>query len=297
MHATFKQLEAFEAAARLGSLARAGEELGLTQPTLSMQIRKLSDAVGMPLFDHVGRNLRLTDEGQDLLRMCREMFGAVARFEMALAERRGLQRGRLRIAAVKTGEYFVPRLLGDFVRRYPSIEVELEVIGRPHVLQRLREGLDDLYVFSQVPEDDAVEAVPFLDDALVVVAPADHPLAHGGPVTLAEVAREPFIQREPGSGTRKAAERAFADRGLKPSVRTQFGSNEAIKQAVIGGLGVSVLPRLALEHDDDPRLAVLDVAGFPLRHQWYLVHPAGRRLSAAARAFMDMVVPAPAGDA
>lgn len=297
MHATFKQLEAFEAAARLGSLARAGEELGLTQPTLSMQIRKLSDAVGVPLFDHVGRNLRLTDEGRDMLRMCREMFGAVARFEMAVAERRGLQRGRLRIAAVKTGEYFVPRLLGDFVRRYPSIEVELEVIGRPHVLQRLRDGLDDLYVFSQVPEDDAVEAVPFLDDALMVVAPADHPLAHRGPVTLAEVAREPFIQREPGSGTRNAAERAFADRGLKPSVRTQFGSNEAIKQAVIGGLGVSVLPRLALEHDDDPRLAVLDVAGFPLRHQWYLVHPAGRRLSAAARAFMDLVVPATDGDA
>ena len=294
MHATFRQLEAFEAVARLGSMVRAAEELHLTQPTLSMQIKKLSEAVGAPLFDHVGRNLRLTEEGQDLLVMCREVFGAVARFDMALAERRGLKRGTLRIAAVTTAKYFIPRLLGDFCRRFPSIEVALEVAGRDQILSRLRDGLDDLYVFSQVPSEPPVEAIRFMENTMVMVAPSDHPLAGRAGIPLHEAATEPFIMREAGSGTRTAVERLFADHGLTPRVRMQFGSNEAIKQAVIGGLGVSVLSRLALEHDTDPRLAVLDVAGFPLRHNWYLVHPAGGRLSTVARAFADQIAGLPA---
>ncbi|WP_035690729.1 LysR family transcriptional regulator [Azospirillum halopraeferens] len=288
MHTTFRQLEAFEATARLGSMARAAEELRLTQPTLSMQIRKLSDEVGAPLFDHVGRTLRLTEEGRELLIMCREVFGAVARFEMALAQRRGLQRGTLRVAAATTGKYFVPRLLGAFCRLYPCVDVELEVVGRPQVLARLREGLDDLYVFSQVPEEPAVDAIPFRDDALVVVAPADHPLAGRSGVPLEEVVQEPLILREPGSGTRTAVNRLFEDNGLRPRVRMQLGSNEAIKQAVIGGLGLSILPQVSLEHDDDRRLVRVDVRGFPMPHRWYLVHPAGRCLSTAARAFIDI---------
>lgn len=293
MHATFRQLEAFEATARLGSMAKAAEELRLTQPTLSLQIKKLSDVVGAPLFEHVGRTLRLTEEGRDLLVMCREVFGAVARFEMALSERRGLRRGTLRIGAVTTAKYFVPRLVGEFCRRHPCIDVALEVSGRPQILERLRDGLDDLYVFSQVPEAPAVEAVPFLDDALVVVASADHPLAGRRGIPLAEVACEPLILREPGSGTRMATDWCFAEAGLHPRVRMQLGSNEAIKQAVIGGLGVSVLSQLSLAHDTDPRLVRLDVEGFPRRHRWYIVHPAGRRLSTVARAFIDGLTASP----
>ncbi len=294
MHATFKQLEAFEAAARCGSLARAAEELHLTQPTLSMQIKKLSDAVGAPLFDHVGRGLRLTEEGQDLLVMCRDVFGALARFDMALAERRGLKRGVLRLAAVTTAKYFIPRFLGDFCRRYPSIEVTLEVAGRPQILARLHEGLDDLYVFSQIPDDVAVEAFPFLDNTLAPVAPADHPLAHAKAIPLERLAAEPFILREPGSGTRVAVDRVFAEHGLTIRPRMQLGSNEAIKQAVIGGLGISVLSHMALGHDADPRLVVLDAVSFPLRHRWYLVYPTGRRLSTVARAFIDGLIQSPA---
>ncbi len=287
MQATFRQLEAFEATARLGSMAKAAEELHLSQPTLSMQIKKLSDVVGAPLFDHVGRMLRLTDEGADLLAACREIFAAAARFEAALSERRGLLRGTLRIAAATTAKYFVPRLLGEFCRRHPAIDVALEVGTRPRILQRLRDDLDDLYVFSQVPEAPAVEAIPFLDDALVVIAPSGHPLADRNGVSLAEVVREPLILREPGSGTRTAVDQRFAECGLAPRVRMQLGSNEAIKQAVIGGLGLSILSRTSLEHDLDPRLVRLDVQGFPMHHRWYLVHPAGRRLSTTAHAFID----------
>ncbi|HEV7370790.1 LysR family transcriptional regulator [Arenibaculum sp.] len=293
MHWTFRQLEAFEATARLGSMVKAAEELGLTQPTLSMQVRKLSEGVGAPLFDHVGRTLRLTDEGRDLLVMCREVFGAVARLEMALSERRGLQRGTLRIAAATTAKYFVPRLLGEFCHLHPSIDAALEIGGRPAILARLREGLDDLYVFSRLPDEPEVEAVPVLDDALVVVAASGHPLAGRRAIPLAEVAREPLVLREPGSGTRSAVDQRFAEAGLHPRVRMQIGSNEAIKQAVIGGLGLSILPQVSLEHDRDERLVHLDVEGFPMRHRWYLVHPAGRRLSTVARAFVEAATAPP----
>ena len=283
-HLTFRQLRAFEAIARHASFSRAAEELFLTQPALSIQMKKIADAVGLPLFDTSGRSVRLTEAGEALRVLAHETTDGLARFEQTIAHLKGLERGRLRLAGVTSAEYFLPRLLGPFCAAHPGIEVELLLANREEVLERLRRGADDLSVFGLPPDDMAVESAAFLQNPLVVVAPDGHPLA-GRRVALAEVTAGPLLLRERGSGTRMAVERLLADHGLTPRVRMELGSTEAIKQAVLGGLGLAMVPRLALA--SSVGLSELDVEGFPLMRHWYLVWPAGKPLSLAARALAD----------
>lgn len=284
-HATFRQLRVFDAIARHLSFSRAAEEMHLSQPTLSVQVRKISESIGQPLFEQIGRRIHLTEAGTMLHTLCREVFESVERFEMALADVKGLKAGRLRLAAVTTAEYFLPRLLGPFCNRFPGIELSLELLNRERALDRLRANQDDFYVFGQPPADLDVVALPFLANPLVVVAPADHGLVGRAAIDPAELADLPFLMREPGSGTRQAAERAFAEHGVHPRLRMELGSNEAIKQAVVGGLGLAVLSRHALAGFSG--IAELDVTGFPLVRQWYLVWPTGKQHSVVARALLD----------
>jgi DNA-binding transcriptional LysR family regulator len=292
-HATFRQLEVFAAIARLGSFTQAADELFLTQPTVSMQIKKLTDAIGLPLFEQMGKRVFLTDTGRELYATCREMFERLAQFEMTVADLKGLKQGRLRLAVVTTAKYFAPRLLGAFCQQYPGIDVELKVSNRERILERLRDNVDDLYVLGQPPEDLDVECQPFLENPLVVIAPVHHPLTRERRIPLARVAQEPFIVRERGSGTRAAAERLFEEHGLTPTVRMELGSNEAIKQAIVGGLGLSVLSRHTLALDAAMgQLAILDVEHFPIRRYWYTVYPRGKQLSVVARTFLDYLLKA-----
>jgi len=293
-HSTLRQLEVFEAIARLGSFTRAAEDLFLTQPTVSMQIKKLTEAVGLPLFEQVGKKIYLTDAGRELHKTCREIFKHFSHFEMAVADLKGLRQGTLRLAVVTTAKYFAPRLLGPFCQQYPGIQVSLKVSNRERVLERMADNQDDLYILGQPPEELDTVAEPFLDNPLVVLAPAGHPLAGQKRIPLARLAEEPFLVREPGSGTRKALERLFADHGLAIKVRMELGSNEAIKQAIVGGLGVSVLSRHTLALDAPMgQLAVLDVVGFPIERQWYVAYPAGKQLSIMARTFLEYLKRAP----
>lgn len=289
-HTTLRQLEIFEAIARLGSFTRAGEELHLTQPTISMQMKKLGDSVGMPLYELVGKKLVLTDVGRDLAQASREVFAILDRFAMAVAERQGLKRGRLRLAAITTASYFAPRLLGEFARRYPGIEVSLRVANREQVLASLAESLDDLYLLGQPPEGMDVVAQPFMDNPLVVLSAPDHPLARKKRITLRELAREPWLMREPGSGTRKAIERLFAEHGLELRTRLELGSNEAIKQAILAGLGISALSAQTLALHPPGQFAILKAEGFPIRRHWYVVYPAARQPSLVARAFIEFLL-------
>lgn len=293
-HTTFRQLEVFEAIARLGSFTRAAEELFLTQPTISMQAKKLAETVGLPLFEQIGKKVFLTDAGRELHATCREIFKHLSHFEMTAADLKGLKQGTLRLAVVTTAKYFAPRLLGPFCQKYPGIQVSLKVSNRERVLERLADNQDDLYILGQPPEELDAVAEPFLDNPLVVLAPAGHPLAGKRKIPLARLAQEPFLLREPGSGTRKALERLFADHGLTIKMRMELGSNEAIKQAIIGGLGVSVLSRHTLALDAPMgQLAILDVAGFPIERQWHVVYPAGKQLSIVARTFLEYLMHAP----
>ena len=287
-HTTFRQLEVFDAIARRGSFTRAAEELFLTQPTVSMQIKKLTDSVGLPLFEQIGKRIYLTDVGKALQASCREIFESLDNFEMLVSDTQGLKQGKLRLAVVTTAKYFAPRLLGPFCTLYPGIDVSLKVSNRERLLERLGDNQDDLYVLGQPPEGlDAVDE-PFLDNPLVVLAPANHPLAGRKNISLARMAKEPFIIREPGSGTRIAVERLFRKHKLALNVRMELGSNEAIKQAIVGGLGISVLSRHTLALDAAVgQFVILDVKHFPILRQWHAVYPAGKQLSIVAQTFLE----------
>lgn len=287
-HSTLRQLEVFEAIARLKSFTRAAEELFLTQPTVSMQMKKLTDEIGLPLFEQVGKKIYLTDAGKELYQTCLGIFEHFSRFEMIASDMKGLKSGKLRLAVVTTAKYFTPRLLGMFCQEYPGIDVALIVTNRERVLERLSSNQDDLYILGQVP--DAVDAVAevFLDNPLVVLAAADHPLANEKRITVDRISDEPFIMREPGSGTRMATERFFLERSHKLKVRMELGSNEAIKQAIVGRLGIAVLSRHTLALDAPMgQLAILDVEGFPIERHWYFAYPSGKQLSIVAQTFLE----------
>jgi DNA-binding transcriptional LysR family regulator len=290
-HITLRQLEVFAAIVRQGGFTRAAEELFLTQPTVSMQIKKLTDAVGMPLFEQIGKTLYLTDAGRSLYKFTCEIFDHFARFEMTLADMKGLKQGSLRLAVVTTAKYFVPLILGKFCQRYPGVDVSLKVSNRERVLQRMSENEDDLYIFGQPPTGIPTVSEPFLENPLVVVAPVDHPLANQKAIPLEKLADLQMLVREPGSGTRMAAERLFAEHGVTMKVRMELGSNEAIKQAVIGGLGISVLSRHTLSSEaNGGALTLLDVQGFPIIRHWYVVYPEGKQISIVAQTFRDYLL-------
>jgi len=192
---------------------------------------------------------------------------------------------------ITTAKYFVPRLLGPFCERYPGIDISLQVTNHEHILNRLSENLDDLYVMSQLPENIEITSHQILENPLVVVAPVNHPLAKEKNISVARIGAEPFIMREPGSGTRKAVQTLFDEHNILLKVRLDLGSNEAIKQAIAGGLGISVLSAhtLALEGPQS-QLTVLDAEQFPIERYWYAVYPNGKQLSIVARAFLEYLL-------
>jgi len=289
-HTTFRQLEIFESIARLGSFTRASEELYLTQPTVSMQMKKLTDIVGVPLVEQVGKKVLLTEDGKELAQASRDIFAILDRYTMSVAQRRGLEKGRLKLMAITTASYFAPRLLGEFSKLHPGIEVSLRVTNKEQVLASMADNLDDLYLLGTPPEEIDVVATPIMDNPIVVLASPDHPLAGKKRLTLARLAEEPWIMREAGSGTRKAIEGLFHDHGLDIRPRLELGSNEAIKQAILAGLGISALSCHALALHQPGQFAVLDAEGFPIQRHWYAVYPAGRQISVVARAFLDYLL-------
>lgn len=286
MNATFRQLRLFLALAELGSITAVARASHVTQPTVSMQLRELTDSIGLPLYEVIGKRLFLTQAGEELATTARAMVGEWADFGQRMDAMKGLTRGRLRIAVVSTAKYFIPRILGSFCRRHPDVDVALEVLNRDGVVQRLRGNQDDLYIMSMPPGDMDIEKDVFLSNPLVVVAPSAHPLAGQPQIPLSRLEQERFILREQGSGTRLACDAHFSAHGFKPLVRLALGSNEAIKQSVAGGLGLAVLSTHSLgEHMADDALVTLDVAGFPVLSSWFTVYLKGKRLSPTAQAF------------
>jgi len=291
-HTTLRQFQVFEAIVRLGSFTRAAEELFLTQPTVSMQIKKLTDAMGLPLFEHVGRNVRPTEAGLELYEACRRMFELLTNLEMKVAELKGMKRGRLRLGVITTAKYLAPEILGQFSRLYPGIELALKVTNRERIIERMHANEDDLYIMGQAPEGQfEVDTFHFAPNPLVLIAPRDHPLVGKKNVSLSEISKEPFILREPGSGIREATLRVFSSQGLRLQVRMELGSNEAIKHAVVGGLGLAVLSLHTLTLEGiDGAVAILDAEQFPIMRELYIVHPRGKELSLVARTFLEFAV-------
>jgi len=287
-HGTLPQLRALEAAARLGSLTRAAAELHMAQATASVQIKKLSETVGLALFEQVGKRMQLTDAGERVYAGCSELFRVLSDMECALTEMRGAASGRLQLAVPATARHFASRLLGAFAQRNPGVQVSLQVHERLALIERLQRSQDDLYMLVEPPGEREVVAQAVVPNPLVVLAAAEHPLAGEKEIPFARLAEEPFLMREPGSGIRLIILRIFARHGMVPKLRMELGSDEAIREAVLAGLGVSILPRYTLGLDPVlTRLVCLDVEGFPLESHWHFVYPVGKRLCATARAFMD----------
>ncbi|SDG50313.1 DNA-binding transcriptional regulator, LysR family [Roseospirillum parvum] len=290
MHATLQQLRLFEAVARLGSVTRAAAEVHLTQPAVSIQVKRLEAQVGMPLLESVGRTLRPTPAGHEVLAAGRDILGRMESLEAALDGLRGDVAGPLRVAAVTTAKYFMPHLMGAFLKRHPKVRPVLSVINRANLLERLAGQQDDLFITGRVPGALPVAADPFLDNVIVPVARPDHRLVGRAQVPMAELAAERILKRELGSGTRSAVEQAFEAEGLRPPPFMELGSDEAIKQAVMAGLGIACLSTHCIAAEVAAgRLVALDVAGFPLVRQWFAVRRAGRALPGTASAFLDFL--------
>lgn len=287
-HATLHQLRIFHAVAQNGSFARAAEALHLSPPTLSLQVKQLSESVGQPLFEQLGKKIYLTAAGRTLAAACEDIEARMERLGEDLAALQGVERGSVKLAILTTVKYTVPKLLGGFCAAHPGIDVAMVVGNREKLLQRLAGNEDDLYIMGQPPDQMDVVSEAFADNPLVLVAPPDHPLVGKKRIAPERLRSEPFILREPGSGTRLTSEKFFADHGITMKNRLEVGSNEAIKQTVAGGLGLAVLSA----HTVTAELALgelvqLDVRDFPLIRRWHVVVPRGKRLSAAAQAFKD----------
>jgi DNA-binding transcriptional LysR family regulator len=291
MNITLRQLKIFEAVARHLNFTKASEELHLTQPAVSMQIKQLELAIEIPLFDQVGKRISLTEAGEELQRYSRSIFTLLTEAEQVFSEMKGIQRGRLNITVASTANYFVPRLWATFRKQRPRVTVSLNVTNREGLIQALAENSTDLVIMGQPPEDMQLVADPFMPNHLVVIAPPTHPLCCEQHVPLERLKAETFLVREQGSGTRSLMERVFAEKGLEPSTPIEMSSTEAIKQGVEAGLGLALLSVHTLEMELAlKRLVVLDVEGFPVLRDWYIVHRAGKRLSGVAQAFKDFVL-------
>jgi len=290
-HVSLRQMQIFEAVVRLGSYTRAAEELHLSQPTVSMQVKKLCETIGYPLIEKLGNQLHTTDIGKEVYASTKEVLGSMAALGESTAALGGVVKGPLRMAVITTAKYFMPHLLGAFINQYPEVKPILKVTNRSRVLERLQANEDDLLIMGQVPSDLPVEAHPFIDNELVVVAPPGHPLTKCTSISLEQLRKERFLVRESGSGTRLAVDRLFAEHGLEIQPYMDLGSSEAIKQAVMAGLGISVLSKhnLRLELAGN-HIAILDVEGFPLFYRWYAVHLKGKKLSLASRTFLKFLL-------
>jgi molybdate transport repressor ModE-like protein len=288
---TLRQLQILDAVARNGSFSRASAELHLSQPAVSMQIKQLEEILGLPLFEHMGKQIHLTAAGQDTLRAGRAIANELANLEQTLADQQGLKGGTLTVSAASTASVFTARLIALFRTLHPDVRVSLNVVNRETLLKHLTENSIDLALMGQPPEGYALAAQPFMDNPLVVIAATGHPLAGEKNIPLAQLVAEPLIGREQGSGTRSALEKFLTEHGYSFDAAMEMNKNEAIKQAVEAGLGLGVVSLHTVQAElASGQLCVLDVEGFPIKRQWYLVQREGKRLSPVANAFVQLVL-------
>ncbi len=290
-HVSLRQLQIFETVVRLDGFTKAAEALNLSQPTVSMQVDKLSKTLGLALMEQVGRKMHPTHAGREVYVLSQDILGRVGALGDLADELKGVVKGELRLAVITTAAYFMPHLLGAFVEAHPEVQPRLTITNRAEVLERLRSNQDDLLIMGQVPDEIAVTAYPFIDNEMVVVAAPDHPLAGQRKLSLKQISTARFLVREPGSGTRQAVDRLFAANNLAIKPYMELGNAEAIKQGVMAGLGISVLSRrnLGLELSNK-HIVVLDVVGFPLVRRWSAVHLRDKKLSLTAQRFLDSLI-------
>ena len=290
-NATLRQLKVFEAVARHRSFSRAAEELHLTQPAVSTQVSKLVEHAGLPLFEQLGKKIHLTPAGVQMLQSSREIIQKFQEAEESMAQFKGVSGGRLNVSVISAGDYFFPRLLVEFAQRHAGVTLNFGVCNREELLTQLKENVTDLAVMVRPPGDSDTVAEPFAPHPYVIVAAPNHPLARTARIAASRIAREPFVVREKGSDTWNSMVEGFGEHLPRLNIAMEIRSTETIKQAVMAGMGVSFLSAHTISRElQSGALAVLDVQGFPLMLNWYVVHRNGKRLPPVAQTFKNFLL-------
>ena len=291
MNITFRQLKVFAAVARHRSYTRAAEELCLTQPAVSMQVKQLENQLDTPLFEQLGKKIYLTEAGEEVYHYSRNISQQLDEMEMILSHLQGLEHGKLKISVATTANYFAPHLLSTFCQRFPGVTVVLDVTNRQALINQLVENEVDLIIMGRPPAEVEVEAGSFMENPLVIIAPPDHPLAGEKNIQLKRLEDEVFLVREKGSGTRSAMENFFKQHNIQITTGMEVSSDEAIKQSVQAGLGLGLMSRDAVEMELTlGKLIILDVTKLPIMRHWYVMYRKGKRLSVVAQAFRDFLL-------
>lgn len=290
LNVTAQQIRVFEAVARLRSYTRAAEELHLTQPAVSIQVKRLEENNEVKLIEVVGKKLFLTPSGDRMFQACQLILEELQELNTHFKTSQNKIEGELRIAVVTPAKYFMPYILKAFLNRYPDVKPMITVINRRRIIDELRQNQYDLSIMGRVPDNLKMEAFPFFQNELVVAAPPKHPLSKAKKIPLDALADERFLMRERGSGIRDSVQDRFEENGIIIEPYMELGSTESIKQAVMAGLGISVLPKQAIRLETRyQHMEVLDVKGFPLIRDWYVARMTGRTSSAAAESFLDFL--------
>lgn len=290
-HITIHQMRLFHSLATHLSFTAVAKELHLSQSGVSIQIKRLAESVGTPLIEKIGKKIYLTDAGKQLFAATDDVLNRLEMLNHDIQDMGENIKGPLNISGITTSKYFMPKLLGRFLKTYPDVEPSLTITNQSKVIQRMRENLDDIYMMGKFPLDIELEANYFLDNPLVLVAPVNHPLAKEKNIPLSTIAKERFISREEGSGTRAFRTHLFQESGLNANTYMELGSAEAIKQAVMAGLGIGVLSLHNLQLElDAGLLTVLDAEDFPIKRKWYAIHLKEKRLSRTAQKFLEFLL-------
>lgn len=291
-HATLRQLKVFEAVARLLSYSRAAEELCLTQPAVSTQVRKLEEHAGNALFEQFGKKIYLTAAGTELLQISRTIIQQFENAEHAMTQYRGVSGGRLNVGVISAGDYFFPRLLVEFAGRHRGVALNFTVHNREGLLTHIADNLTDLAVMVRPPVGLDTESVPFAPHPYVIVAAAGHPLANRRTaLTIDALKRERFVAREKGSDTWNSMADAFGPHMAELPIAMEIRSTETIKQAVIAGMGLAFVSVHTISQElAAGSLKVLKVQGFPMVRNWFVVHRKNKRLAPVAQAFKDFLL-------
>ncbi len=288
MSYTLHQLDVFASVAKNKSITKAAKELFMSQPAVSIQVKKLQEHFDIDLIEVIGKQLYLTDAGIELYNSQKKIKDELKSLEMALDELKGVMKGKLSIVVVSTAKYFMPYILGKFRNESPQVQISLKVTDRIEVTSQLKENACDLAVYSELPEGIVLEHIEFLSNPLVLAASPDHELANKKNIQWKDLEKYDFLIRETGSGTRLVMERLLNQENIEPEIVMELSTNEAVKQAIMADIGISLVSRYSLLNEEKMgKISVLDVQGLPYVNNWKLVYPKGKKLSPVARSFIE----------
>lgn len=284
-------LKIFEATARNKSFTRAAAELYTTQPSVSRHVKQLTETIGVPLFEYVDNQIQVTPTGEQLLIIYQEIFESLKDFDTKLFDLKHIEQGQLKISAVNTIRYVIPKFLKALYQLYPDIKIALDFINNEEILSRIRGNVDDFYILAYPPKKEDIKIKPFMDNSLVVVAPSNHHLVNQPYVSLERFSKEKLIMREQGSENRMAVNTLLAEHGIKSQFQLEVNSNNATKQAVLSGLGLAVLSIHTLHPElEQNQISILNVEGFPILQKWQIIYLRNKWLSPVASTFLNCLL-------